>query len=71
MIRVWTYSGYRGDEKPVKFELGGVLHEIKDILDRWYGQEADFFKVKTEKDRIYILRYDRFDGIWDVEAVVV
>jgi hypothetical protein len=28
MIKVWTYSGYRGDEKPIKFELHGVEYEI-------------------------------------------
>ncbi len=70
MIRVWTYAGYRDDERPIKFELNGVEHEIASILDRWYGQGADFFKVRTKAGRIYILRHDRFDGIWDIESVV-
>lgn len=70
MIKVWTYSGYRGDEKPIRFELNGVEYEVEDILDKWYGKDADFFKVMTQKDRIFILRLDRFDGIWDIEAVV-
>lgn len=70
MIRVWTYSGYRGDEKPIRFEVNGVDHRVADIIDQWYGQNADFFKVRTRKDKIYILRLDRFDGMWDIEAVV-
>jgi hypothetical protein len=70
MIRVWTYAGYKGDEKPIKFEANGVQHRVVDILDRWYGQRADFFKVRTQMDKIFILRLDRFDGIWDIEAVV-
>lgn len=70
MIKVWTYSGHRGDERPVKLELNGVEHEIMEVLDRWCGGEADYFKVKTRGGVIYILRLDRFDGMWDLEGLV-
>ncbi|RMG58121.1 MAG: hypothetical protein D6713_08345 [Deltaproteobacteria bacterium] len=69
MIEVWTYSGYRDDERPVKFILNGVVHQVEEIVDRWYGQEADYYKVRTDRGKVYILRQDRFTGIWDLESI--
>jgi len=69
MIKVWSYSGYRGEERPYRFELSGVMLEVEEVLDRWYGQEADFFKVRTDRGGVYILRLDRFDGCWDLESI--
>ncbi len=70
MIEVWTYSGYRGDERPTRFILNGVVYRVEEIIDRWFGQEADYFKVKTDRGKVFILRLDRFDGMWDIETIV-
>ena len=38
-LRVETYSGYRADERPVRFESKGRKLEVTRLLDRWYGPD--------------------------------
>jgi hypothetical protein len=36
----WTSEG------PRRFVLGDHTIEVDDLLDRWYGSEADYFRVR-------------------------
>ena len=42
---VVCYSGYKGDERPVRFRLSGQDYFVEELLDQWYGPQEVFFKV--------------------------
>ena len=47
LVRVECYAGYKGDERPVRFFLDGQGYEVVELLDRWYGQDHAYFKVRA------------------------
>jgi len=69
-VQVTCYSGYKGDERPIRFRLGEQEYLVEEILDQWYGPHAIFFKVQADDHNLYILRRDtaRPDGGWSLEA---
>ncbi len=69
-VEVECYSGYKRDERPVRFSLKGRVFEVVEILDRWYGPEDDYFKVRADDNKIYILRRTpgEHSDLWTLEA---
>jgi hypothetical protein len=65
-IKVECYSGYKADERPLRFRLGGKLLEVEEILDRWYGEEHDYFKLRAEDGNKYLLRHGRKEDVWEL-----
>jgi hypothetical protein len=65
-IRVETYDGYRAGERPLRFHLGPKKREVVDLLDRWYGEDHDYFKVLADDGGVYVLRYGRGDDRWEL-----
>ena len=67
-VRVDSYSGWRADERPIRFWLDDHSYFVEEILDQWYGPDALFFKVRADDGNHYILR--RSDGVdaWSLEA---
>jgi len=70
-VKVECYSGYKADEYPVRFFLDSMKFEVNEILDRWYQSEsspdfppADYFKVTTRDDKIYILKHSQTESQW-------
>src|ERR1035438_2946438 len=55
-VEVVCYSCYKGDERPVRFRLGGQDYFVEDLLDQWYEPQDVFFKVKANEGNVYILR---------------
>jgi len=55
-LEVECYSGFKGDERPVRFLLGERLYLVEEILDQWYGPQDIFFKVRADDGNLYILR---------------
>lgn len=66
-VRVECYSGYKGDERPVRFQVRERTFIVEELLDRWYGPEEAYFKVKADDGNTYILRQSRMD-VWTLEA---
>ncbi len=66
-VEVIGYSGYRLDERPVRFRLGDRWYEAEEILDRWYGPADNYFKVRAGDGNLYILRRDG-SGRWSLES---
>jgi hypothetical protein len=66
-VEVVTYSGFRADERPLRFTLNGVTREVVTVLDRWYGPEDLWFKVEAA-DGVYILRYRTPEDCWTMES---
>jgi len=62
--RVWTYSGYKANERPVRFRLGEKELAVRKIVDRWYGEKHDYFKVVADDAKVYLLKRDREADVW-------
>ncbi len=66
MLKVECYSGYRLNERPVAFSLMGRRYRVEEIVDRWYGEGANYFKVRADDKNIYLLKYDEWKDRWDL-----
>jgi len=69
-IEVIAYSGYKSNERPLRFVLNDKSVEIKGILDRWYGEEHDYFKVLADDGYVYLLKWHRSLDIWFLVKVI-
>ena len=67
-VTVQAYSGYKANERPCRFRLATRDYEVLEILDRWYGPESVYFKVRAEDENHYILRYDSEQDEWSLES---
>ncbi|MBK7552860.1 MAG: hypothetical protein IPI61_14980 [Syntrophaceae bacterium] len=65
-IRVETYDGYRACERPLRFRLGEKRREVVEVLDRWFGEDHDYFKVLADDGGVYVLRCGRGEGGWEL-----
>ena len=65
-IRVDTYDGCRSGERPLRFHIGRKRREVVDVLDRWYGEDHDYFKVRADDGGVYVLRYRRDGDAWEL-----
>lgn len=65
-IKVECYSGYKAQERPVRIISAGKDLSVEEVLDRWYGEDHDYFKVRAEDGNIYILKYSREDDKWEL-----
>jgi hypothetical protein len=68
IVRVECYSGYKADERPVRFQLGERWFAVEEVLDRWYDPDAIFFKVRADDGGLYILRHAGQDDVWNLES---
>lgn len=67
-IEVESYSGYRADERPVRFVLSGREYEVVEVEDRWHSPKAMFFRVIARDGNRYVLRHDEAQDEWSLEA---
>ena len=69
-LRVECYSGYKADQRPVRFQLGQRNYLVEELLDQWYGPEDTYFKVRADDGNLYILRHRGCFGEdqWSLEA---
>lgn len=65
-VLVETYSGYTADERPLRFRLGDRDYEVTEVIDRWYGPDSTYFKVRAADGNLYILRSE--PDRWSLEA---
>ncbi len=71
-LKVECYSGYKADERPVRFSfpLQGQkrTYEVKEVLDQWYGPDYQCFKVLADDGNIYILRHQEAADLWTLDS---
>ncbi len=67
-IRVECYAGYKADQRPLRFSLGGNTLEVLDVQDQWYSPHAVFFRVIAADRNTYVLRHDEIGDVWTLEA---
>ena len=70
-VNVVCHAGYKADEYPVLFYRENKKYEIAEITDRWYHAEyhedsqiANYFKVLTSQNEIFILKHVIDDDAW-------
>jgi hypothetical protein len=68
-IEVECQAGYRYPENPLYFKLQGRRFKIEKVLDRWYGEDALFFKVLAVDGLIYLLRYALGQETWTLDGL--
>lgn len=70
-ISVQAYSGYKVNERPESFTYRGRQYQVIEIIDRWYEggggpTQLDYFKVITDDQQEYILRYNSLFDAWSM-----
>jgi hypothetical protein len=65
-VRVDCYAGHRGEETPRRFDLAGRRVEVLEVVDRWYGPDHRYFKVRGYDGGVYILRHDEPAARWEL-----
>ena len=65
-LRVECHSGYRADERPQAFWLRERRIAVREILDRWVGEDHAYFKVTGDDGVRYILRRDDHHDGWEL-----
>jgi hypothetical protein len=70
MLRVICYSGRIQDERPIRFQLDDREYLVEEIVDRWYGPDDVFFKLRASDGNLYVLRRrpSTPEGEWSLEA---
>ena len=68
LLRVHCYAGFRGDERPRSFLLGGRTFEVSEVEDQWYSPGATFFRVRTPDQDHYLLRHDDAQDVWTLDG---
>ena len=66
-VQVEAYAGHRAEERPLRFTLQRHAFEVVEILDRWYGPDHAYFKVRADDANIYILKYSTVADEWSLE----
>lgn len=65
-VKVTCYAGYQADERPTSFTRGDRIFEVKAVLDRWYDQDYNCFKVLADDGDQYLLKHDMNEDRWEV-----
>jgi len=67
-IQVNSYSGFKLNERPIRFVLDEHSYEVKEVLDQWHSPESTYFKVRASDNNLYILRYSSAKDAWTLES---
>jgi hypothetical protein len=70
-LKVESYSGYKADERPLRFTSvtrGGQTYQVVEILDQWYGVGYQCFKIRADDRNIYILWHSETNDAWTLDA---
>ena len=71
ILKVECYAGYKADERPLRFTpltQSGETHEVKEVLDQWYGVGYCCFKVRADDGNFYILRHQEEGDLWTLDS---
>ncbi len=63
-IEVVAYSGYKANERPLSFVLDQKNLVVLNVMDRWYGEEHDYYKVLADDGKVYLIRWHRILDLW-------
>ncbi len=64
VIKVECYSGYKGEQRPARFEIEGSVLTVTAVLKEWIEPGCRYFRVRAD-GRAYTLVYK--DGEWALD----
>ena len=70
-LHVECYSGYKADERPLRFRSHGKdsrIFEVVEVVDQWYGIGYRCFKVRADDGNTYILRHNEKEDEWVLDS---
>ncbi|MBX5496715.1 MAG: hypothetical protein IRZ15_15375 [Bryobacteraceae bacterium] len=69
-IKVESYSGYKADQRPLRFYLGEQVLNVEEVLDQWYSPDDTWFRVQASDGNVYILKHSfrEEEPAWTLEA---
>ena len=67
-ITVESYSGYKVNQRPVRFTLGKQTLEVVSVEDQWYSPDCVYFRVRADDGNVYVLRHDEETDRWSLHA---
>ena len=65
-IHVECYAGGRGDETPRRIRFGERAIDVVEVIDRWFGPDHRYFKVRGADRATYIIRQDLPTQGWEL-----
>jgi len=65
-VKVESAGDARGQESPCRFYLGARAIEVCSVADRWYGEQACYYRVIGDDQNSYILKGPLEDGSWEM-----
>jgi hypothetical protein len=68
IVHVECYAGYKGDERPLKLQIGNDMVDVTEVEDRWYSPGATYFRVLLANGERYVVRRDDAQDVWTLEA---
>jgi hypothetical protein len=68
IVEVESYSGFKADERPLRFRLGERWLAVEEVVDRWYDPDATYFRVRADDGGVYILRHREQTDLWTLET---
>lgn len=67
-IHVECHSGYKANERPIKFWIGRDVLFVEAIEEQWYGPESMYFRVRADDGNAYVLGYNEMNDAWALET---
>jgi len=67
-VRIISYSGFKAEERPLRFVLNGREYGVREVEDRWYSPESIYFRVVASDGNRYVLRHDEAADTWTLEG---
>lgn len=67
-IRVECYSGFRADERPLRFAIRDHFFDVREVDDQWYSPDATYFRVLADDGNFYVLRHDEGRDLWTLDG---
>src|SRR5678816_4704017 len=65
-IKVESVPDAKGQETPSRFLLGTRTINVGAVVDRWYGEQACYYRVLGDDENSYILKGPLEDGSWEL-----
>jgi hypothetical protein len=67
-LKVDCHSGYKADQRPLRFTLGDKVLLVEEVEDQWYSPEAIYFRVRAHDGNMYVLRHHEAEDRWTLDA---